>query len=91
MDKAKFIEWCNANKKNEPLNDEYATGDFDYIDWEDLIEYLKNEKDSESSKEDFPLIEDDVTICKNCGAFNIDDGHHKFDMERCRCRHYLFQ
>lgn len=34
----------------------------------------------------------EVIVCKNYGNDNIDDGNHKYDMERCRCcEHYLFQ
>jgi hypothetical protein len=36
-------------------------------------------------------IEDDgVVVCKECGNDNIDDGKHKYHMERCDCcLHYL--
>lgn len=34
--------------------------------------------------------ESNITVCDNCGNDNVDDGKHKYNMERCRCcEHYL--
>lgn len=31
-----------------------------------------------------------IVTCDNCGNDNVDDGKHKYNMERCRCcQHYL--
>ena len=60
---------------------------------EAMERYAKLYHESEVKKlslADVISSESNITVCDNCGNDNVDDGKHKYNMERCRCcEHYL--